>query len=354
MPASASAKKKIDSLLELATKRKASDLHLLANDPPVLRIDGQLKRIEKEKPLTSGEILNIIASLITKHQLERFEKEREFDFGYEIKNQARYRINIHWEMGMPGLVARVIPLEIPTMEEINMPEIAYNLMHLNQGLVLVTGPTGSGKSTTLAAMIDLINKERNLHIVTLEDPVEFVYEPIKSFIMQRQLGTDFLSFAEGLKRVVRQDPDVILVGEMRDLETISAALTLAETGHLVLATLHTNSAAQTIDRIIDVFPPYQQSQIKMQLSMELRAIISQQLLPRVNGGRVAAREVLLNNSAISNLIRENKVPQITSVLQTSSKDGMVTMDQDLKRLYEAGDISKETAKAYATRPAAIK
>ncbi|MBU1963466.1 type IV pilus twitching motility protein PilT [Patescibacteria group bacterium] len=354
MAASPSAKKIIDDLLIEAAENRASDLHLLADEPPVFRIDGLLKRKDKAKPLSAKEILEIITSMITREQLAIYEKERELDFGYEIKDKARYRVNIHWELGEAGLVARVIPLDIPTMEELQMPEIVYNLMHMNQGLVLVTGPTGSGKSTSLAAMIDLINSERSLHIVTLEDPVEFIYTPKKALIMQRQLGTDFLSFAEGLKRVVRQDPDVILVGEMRDLETIAAALTLAETGHLVLATLHTNSAAQTIDRIIDVFPPFQQPQIKMQLSMELRSVISQQLLPKPDGGRVAAREILLNNDAVANLIRENKVPQISSVMQTGSKQGMVTMDQDLKRLIDAGFIDKETAEAYSSRPVSKK
>lgn len=350
MAASTVAKKKIDDLLKEAAEKRASDLHLLAGEPPIFRVDGLLKRKDKADSLSAKEILDIISSMITKNQLEKYEKERELDFGYEVKGTARYRVNIHWELGEAGLVARVIPIDIPTMEELQMPEIVYNLMNMKQGLVLVTGPTGCGKSTSLAAMINYINDNRNLHIVTLEDPVEFVYTPNKSFIRQRQLGTDFLSFAEGLKRVVRQDPDVILVGEMRDLETIAAALTLAETGHLVLATLHTNSAAQTIDRIIDVFPPYQQPQIKMQLSMELRSVISQQLLPKQGGGRIAAREILLNNDAIANLIRENKVPQISSVLQTSSKQGMVTMDQDLKRLVDAGFIDKETAEAYESRP----
>ena len=346
--------KKIQELFELAAKKRASDLHLKAGEPPILRIDGVLSNIPKEEVLSGKDILDLIFSLIGKEQQERFTKNRELDFSFEVKNVARYRINIHWEMNEPGLVARVVGLDIPTMEDILMPEVVYNLTRLNQGLILVTGPTGCGKSTSLAAMIRLINKERNLHIITLEDPVEFVYKPEKSLIRQRQFGTDFLSFAEGLKRVVRQDPDVILVGEMRDLETIAAALTIAETGHLVLATLHTNNAAQTIDRIIDVFPPHQQTQIKLQLSMELRSVISQRLLPKVGGGRVAAREIMINTSAIANLVRENKVPQIESVIQTSAKEGMVSMDQDLKRLYKAGSISKEIAQAYASRENVIK
>ncbi len=231
-----------------------------------------------------------------------------------------------------------------------MPEIVYDLVRLDQGLILVTGPTGCGKSTSLAAMINLINEERSAHIVTLEDPIEFVYTPKKCIIKQRQLGTDMLTFASGLKHVVRQDPNVILVGEMRDLETIASTITLAETGHLVLATLHTFNAAQTVDRIICVFPPHQQNQVRSQLSLFLKGIISQRLLPHAKGGRVAAREVLLNSPAIANLIRENKIPQIKTAIQTSAHDGMTTMDQAIKRLFESGDITREVAVAHMANP----
>jgi len=222
----------------------------------------------------------------------------------------------------------------------------YDLVRGRQGLILVTGPTGCGKSTSIAAMVDLINSERRAHIVTLEDPIEFIFEPKNSLIRQRQLHTDFMSFPAALKHVVRQDPNVIMVGEMRDLETIASALTVAETGHLVLATLHTLNAAQTIDRIVDIFPPFQQEQIRVQLSMELKGVVSQQLLPRIGGGRIAAREIMLNTPAISNLIRENKVAQMKTVIQTSGKIGMQTLDQDIKRLYEGGQITLETAQAY--------
>ena len=243
-------------------------------------------------------------------------------------------------------MARVITSELPSMEEIGMPQMAYEMTRSRQGLILVTGPTGCGKSTTLAAMINLINKERVANIVTLEDPIEFIFEADKSVIMQRQLGTDMSSFASALKHVLRQDPNVIMVGEMRDLETIAATLTLAETGHLVLATLHTHNAAQTIDRIVDVFPPYQQNQIRMQLSMSLNGVISQQLLPKLDGGRIAAREIMINTPAIANIIRENKIPQIKTAIQTSAGDGMVTLEQDLKRLLKDGLVDKEVVEYY--------
>jgi twitching motility protein PilT len=249
-----------------------------------------------------------------------------------------------------GLVARIINDKMPTLEDLSLPEIVSDLLNLKQGLILVTGPTGCGKSTTLAAMINYINSNHRLNIITLEDPIEYLFKPEKSIIIQRQLGSDMLSFASGLKHALRQDPNVIMVGEMRDLETIATTITLAETGHLVLATLHTYSAAQTIDRIIDAFPPHQQNQVRMQLSMTLASVISQRLLPRVDGGRIAAREIMINNSAISNLIRENKIAQIRTVIETSAKDGMVSMDQDLKRLFKEKLVSKEVAQTQMENP----
>jgi twitching motility protein PilT len=249
-----------------------------------------------------------------------------------------------------GMVARVINEHIPSLDEIGMPKIIYNLLDLRQGLILLTGPTGCGKSTTLAAMVDYINSNQFCHIITFEDPIEYIFAPKKSVIMQRQLGTDILSFAAGLKHALRQDPNVIMVGEMRDLETIATTITLAETGHLVLATLHTYNAAQTIDRIIDIFPPHQQGQIRMQLSMTLAGVISQRLLPKKDGGRVAAREIMLNTPAVANLIRENKIAQIRTVIETNSKDGMVSMDQDIRRLVEEKQVTKDIAKAYMDNP----
>lgn len=344
----------IDKYLKIAVKQNASDLHLIVDKPPLLRVDGQLIELENEDPLTPKTSKEIIYPIMTPLQKDRFEIDRELDLSYEIQNLNRYRVNLHFERDNIGLVARIIPTEIPTMEEIMMPQIGYDLTQMKDGLILLTGPTGCGKSTTLASMIDLINNQRSANIITLEDPIEFSFKSNKSIIKQRQLGSDIISFAEALKHIVRQDPNIIMVGEMRDLETISSAITLAETGHLVLATLHTYNAAQTIDRIIDIFPSHQQSQIRMQISMTLNGIISQRLIPKVGGGRIAAREILINTPATSNLIRENKISQIKTVIQTGSSVGMTTMDQDLKQLYENKLITKETAMVYLLNPDLLK
>ncbi len=347
-------KNPIDELFQYAVERKASDLHLLADQPPIVRIDGELKPVSGKKELTKTEIAGLSFAIINDRQRTTFEQTKELDFSYEIKGLSRFRVNLHYERDSIGLVARVISTEIPSMESLEMPEIVYDLIKQTQGLILVTGPTGMGKSTSLAAMIEYVNSTRNAHIITLEDPIEFVYQPKRSIIRQRQLGTDMLSFAEGLKHVLRQDPNVILVGEMRDLETISSTITLAETGHLVLATLHTSNSAQTIDRIIDVFPPYQQPQVRLQVSLFLRGIISQQLLPRVDKGRIAGREILINTPAVANLIRENKIAQIKNSMQTSGEFGMMTMDQDIKRLYQEEKISYDTAIAHMQNPSLLK
>lgn len=351
--ASASSTKFIDDIFRYAVEQKASDVHIVEGLPPIIRVDGELRKLDRPT-LTPRDTAEVCYSLLTPEQKEVFDTEKELDLGYEIGGVSRFRVNLHWEKGSAGLVARLISNRIPTMEELNMPPITYDMVRLKQGLILVTGPTGMGKSTTLAAMIDLINSERSVHIVTLEDPIEFIYQPKRSIIKQRQLGTDMMSFAQGLKHVLRQDPNVILVGEMRDLETIASTITLAETGHLVLATLHTLNAAQTIDRIIDVFPPYQQSQVRLQISLFLKGIISQQLLTAAAGGRVAAREVLINTPAIANLIRENKIPQIKTAIQTSAEDGMFTMDQNIKKLYLDGIINEPTALAYMANPSDLR
>lgn len=343
----------IDQLFKLAVQKMASDIHLTADNRPYFRINGELKTDKNLPVLSAKELEELILGLLSEKQRGEIVEKKELDLSYEIKEMARFRINLFWERGHLTLAARVIWPHIPTMEEILMPQAAYQLNRLLQGLVLVTGPAGCGKSTTLAAMIHQIDSERAMHIITLEDPIEFVFKPKNSIIAQRELGKDMLSFSEGLKHVVRQDPNVIMVGEMRDLETIALAVTLAETGHLVLATLHTINSGQTIDRIIDVFPPHQQNQIRLQLSLSLKGIISQQLLPKVGAGRIATREVLINNPAVANLIRENKIGQIKNIIQTGAKEGMFTMDQDLRRLYQEGLITKETALAHMLDPESL-
>lgn len=339
----------IKEIFSQAIKKKASDVHLVAGLPPFLRVDGDLKALEGKGAVNAKEIELMVFSIIDSQQKEKFIRERELDFGYAI-GDFRFRVNLHYEKDNVGLVARIISDEMPTLEDINMPKVVYNLLDLKQGLILITGPTGCGKSTTLAAMVDYINHKYKLNIITFEDPIEYVFKSEKSIIIQRQLGNDMNSFADGLKHALRQDPNVIMVGEMRDLETIGTTITLAETGHLVLATLHTYSAAQTIDRIIDIFPPHQQNQVRMQLSMTLAGVISQRLLPRIGGGRIAAREVMINTPAVSNLIRENKIAQLKTVIETNVREGMCSLDQDLKRLYYDKAIEKEVAQGQMTNP----
>ncbi len=340
----------IEALLTAAADQNASDLHIVVGHQPLFRIEGKLVEVQSEPVVTPESANELVLALLSDQQREKFLRERELDFAYQVNSVARFRVNAHWERGFVGLVARLVKAQPPTMEQIMMPEIVYELTRIHHGLVLVTGPTGCGKSTSLAAMIQLINQERKENIITLEDPIEFLFTPEQSIIRQRELTRDFVSFSEALKHVVRQDPNVIMVGEMRDLETIAAALTVAETGHLVLATLHTNGSAETIDRIIDVFPPHQQHQIRLQLSMELRAVVSQQLLPAANGGRIAAREIMLNTAAVANLIRENKITQLKTVMQTSAKERMTTMDQHIKQLFKDKLLTKETAAAYMENP----
>ncbi len=336
----------INELFKIATTNNASDLHIVANKPPVLRIDGELKILKDYKAINKKDAKEMIFSILTEKQQKDFIRDRELDFSYEITELSRYRVNLHWERDRIGLVARVISTNIPTFEEIQLPKVVNKLINKTEGLILITGPTGCGKSTTLAAMIEKINEQRFSNIITLEDPIEFIFEPKRSIIKQRQLGSDIKSFHGALKHVLRQDPNVIMVGEMRDLETIATTITLAETGHLVLATLHTHNASQTIDRIIDVFPPHQQAQVRLQLSLSLRGVISQHLLPKLGGGRIAAREVLINTPAVASLIRENKIAQLHTVIQTSINDGMFTMEHNVKELLNKKLIDENTALAY--------
>ena len=342
----------IKNILNIASEKGASDVHLLVGQPPVLRVDGVLKDInsiwqgkEYYGPLTEMDMSLSIDTILNKEQKVRLYEDKDLDCGYALDN-VRFRVNISFEKGNLSLVARVIEETKPSLDEIGMPPILKTLLESQEGLILVTGPTGCGKSTTLAAMINHINTTRSCNIITLEDPVEFIFTSDKSLVSQRQLGSDMKTFASGLKHVLRQDPNVIMIGEMRDLETISAAITLAETGHLVLATLHTYNSIQTVDRIIDIFPPHQQSQVKSQLSMLLKAIISQRLISRTSGGRIAAREILIRNGAVSNLIREGKIAQLKSVMETHSQEGMLTLDSHLKDLYKQGEISLETMQIY--------
>jgi twitching motility protein PilT len=341
----------IKEIFKIAVEKNASDIHLVVGLPPVLRIDGDLFDLDKQKPLTNKILEQMITSIITPEQQERFKKEKDLDFSLAYEDGSRFRVNLHYEKNNFGLVARVIPRQIPTLKDIGMSDSIFSLLHMKQGLILVTGPTGCGKSTTLAAMIDYLNQTFRYNIITLEDPIEYIFSSQKSIIIQRQLGTDMVSFAEGLKHCLRQDPNVIMVGEMRDLETIATTITLAETGHLVLATLHTYNAAQTIDRIIDIFPPYQQNQVRAQLSSILISVISQRLLPKLGGGRVATREIMINTPAIANMIRESKIAQIKSALETGAKDGMVTFERDLQKLVKEGLVNEEVAKDYLSRMA---
>lgn len=332
----------LDDLLEYTIKQSGSDLHLSANLPPMVRIHGRLVKSPWES-LKAVDIQRLMYDVLTGEQIQRFEATNELDFSYWIGDEARFRGNMYRQRGAVGAALRAIPNRIPTLEELRLPMILEELAHLPSGLVLITGPTGSGKSTTLAAMIDVINNDKDCHILTIEDPIEYLHEHKRSMVNQREMGSDTSAFGTALRAALREDPDVLLIGEMRDLETIQTALTMAETGHLVLATLHTRSAPQTIDRIVDVFPAHQQDQIKVQLANALEAVVGQQLCARVGGGRVAACEVMIATSAVRNLIREGKTFQIPSVIETSSQDGMQTMDKALADLYRRGQITMEEA-----------
>jgi twitching motility protein PilT len=340
----------IDVLLEELVLREGSDLHLRVGEPPVYRVAGELQRSDNP-PVTKEDMENLIFGLMKPAQREMFEKNLEFDMAYEIPGVARFRVNCFKQMGNIGVVMRIIPLKIKTIDEWGFPSVLKRIAELPRGLVLVTGPTGSGKSTTLAAMIEHINQHFRKHIITIEDPIEFLHRDKLSIIEQREIGIDTKSYAEALRRAIRQNPDIILVGEMRDLETMAQTITAAETGHLVFSTLHTIDAVQTIDRIIDVFPPSQQQQIRLQLSTTLQAVITETLVRRKDGaGRVAAFEIMVCTPAIRSAIREAKTPQIYSAIQTGSRLGMIQMDQYLRNLLNQGIIEYEEALAHCTNP----
>ena len=341
----------IDELLRLMLDRGGSDLHITVGSAPGIRLRGEIVPVEDSMPLTQKQSQEMILSLLSEEQRRRFETELELDFAYSIPGVSRFRANVFQQRNSMGAVFRVIPIKIPTMEDLALPKVCRFLADRPRGLVLVTGPTGSGKSTTLAAMVNHINDTRACHIITLEDPIEFMHKNKKAYVNQREIGEDTHSFSAALKRVLRQDPDVILVGELRDLETISAAITAAETGHLVLATLHTTGGPATVDRVIDVFPPHQQQQVRMQLSTTLEGVLSQVLLRSTDGrSRVMAMEIMLGVPAISNLIREGKTHQMATIIQGGQSQGMQTLDQHLKTLLQGGKITFEEAVSKAMNP----
>ena len=343
-----------DELISIAVSKNASDLHLTVGVPPTARIDGALHHITEERCMPA-DVEAIAMSIMDDMHKETLLKCGEVDFAYSVPGKGRYRINVFRQRGVLAIAVRVLNLRIPSPEELGIPEAVVKMCEKKRGLVLVTGPTGSGKSTTLASLINIINRTTNQHIITMEDPIEYLHRHNKSIVNQREMGSDSHNYASALRAALREDPDVLLVGEMRDLETISTAITAAETGHLVFSTLHTVGAANTIDRIVDVFPPYQQQQIRTQLADVLECVVSQQLIPRMNcEGRVAAIEVMLSNSAIRSHIRESKTFQIASVMQTNRKLGMITMDDALLNLCQAGDISVDSALRFAQDPVALR
>jgi twitching motility protein PilT len=341
---------RIDSFFKVMVDQQASDMHLAVGYPPILRIHGSLRRVDYP-PLTDSALRPMLYEVLTEKQIERFEKKRDLDFSYTAPDIARFRANFFMKNTGLAAVFRRIPLHIASLDQIGAPARFKSFGDFKNGLILVTGPTGSGKSTTLAAIIDHINRAATEHVITLEDPLEFIHQPVNCVISQREIGTHSESFASGLRSALREDPDVILVGEMRDLETIQLAISAAETGHLVLGSLHTTSAAKTVDRIIDVFPPDRQPHVRTMLSESLRAVVSQQLVLRADGnGRVAAFEVMLVNSAIRTLIREQKTFQISSVISTSRKEGMQTLDQALRELVQKSVITADEAARFADAP----
>ena len=341
------AEQRIKKLLLITAQEKASDLHLSVARYPTLRIDGKLIPVPQEEILTNDDIKEMCEVILDEEKKKIFMDDGQVDFSYSLEDKVRFRVNAFFQQGNVSLAFRLIPRQIKNLEELNVPKNLYDFTKVSQGLVLIVGPTGHGKSTTLAALINEINKTQEKNIITIEDPIEYIYEQDRSIINQREILQDAKSFHSALKAVFRQDANVVLIGEMRDLDTISTALTAAETGHLILATLHTNDSPQTIDRIIDVFPAHQQSQVRSQLANVLVAVISQRLVPKIGEGRVPAVEIMIKNHAVENLIRENKLYQIDNVIETGSEEGMVTMDKSLVNLVKQGIVSPEVALSYA-------
>ena len=338
---------RIEMLLQEVINQHASDLHLQVGLPPMIRIDGALTPVANTPSLDVETTERLIFSILDNEQKQILLKDKEFDFSFAFGDLGRFRVNAFHERGNIAAAMRLIPNDIPTLAELGLPAVVESFADYPRGLVLVTGPTGSGKSTTLAALLDKINSERSEHIITIEDPIEFTHKSKRSVIVQREVHYDTYSFSAALRSALREDPDVVLIGEMRDLETISAAITIAETGHLVFATLHTNSASQSIDRMVNVFPPHQQPQIKAQLGNMLMAICSQRLIPAIGGGRLVSAEILVANPAVRNIIREGKSHQLDQVIQTSAKEGMQSMDRTLVQLVQSGQITYDEAKNYA-------
>jgi len=339
----------IEELFEITARREASDLHLVVGYPPTIRIDGSLKIASDTGVMTTDQIEQLVFSILTPEQKEVFLANRELDFSFSTR-VAYFRVNVYYQRGSIALAARLIPSKIRTVEELSLPKICHTFAKLRQGFILVTGPTGQGKSTTLAAIINEINQSREAHIITIEDPIEYMYPKAKGIVSQREMRLDTHSWEIALRSALREDIDVVLIGEMRDYETIASALTIAETGHLVFTTLHTNSAAQTVDRIVDVFPANQQQQIRLQLGANLEGILSERLVPQITGGRLPAVEILLGTSAVKNIIREGKTHLIDNIIQTSKDIGMETLEGSLGTLVKSGKVSLDVAINYALRP----
>lgn len=344
----------LEDLLETVLVQRASDLHISSGHPPVMRIGRMLVPLVRREVFTAEDTKGIAFSILNESQRDRFMREKEMDLSYSFRDQARFRVNMFFQRGNVSLALRYIPSKISTIEELNMPPIIHDLIRPAQGFILITGPSSQGKSTTMAALIDEINHTRAVHIITIEDPIEYVFTDDRAVIEQREVFNDTLSFSKALKATFRQDPDVIMVGEMRDPETISTAITAAETGHLVIATLHTNSASQTIHRIVDSFPGVQQGQIKSQLSSSLLGVVSQRLIPRIKGGLIPACEIMMNTPAVANLIREGKVHEIPMVIETSAELGMISLNRYLANLVRAKEVSLEAAQNYSLNPVELR